>query len=80
MSDDTPKVRGIAGTITTLTFDRDRDLLTLNLADQQGAPLAELQLTAAAAKDLRRHLGTLLGPPLGGSSMFSLPTRSGKPN
>jgi len=36
MSDDTPKVRGIAGTITTLTFDRDSDLITLNLADQQG--------------------------------------------
>jgi hypothetical protein len=47
------KAPGVAGTITTLTFDRDRDLLTLNLADQQGAPLAELQLTTASAKDLR---------------------------
>jgi hypothetical protein len=74
------KAHPLAGTITTLTFDRDRDLLTLNLADHLGAPFAELQLTAASAKDLRRQLNTLIdGPPLGGS-MFSLPTRSEAPS
>jgi hypothetical protein len=57
-----------AGTITALTFDRTRNLLTLNLADQQGAPLAELQLATASAKDLRRLLDALIDePPLGGS-------------
>jgi hypothetical protein len=64
----------VAGTITTLTFDPDRDLLTLNLADQGGAPFAEIQLTAAAAKDLRRYLSALLQP------RFSLPPQSGKPH
>jgi hypothetical protein len=74
------KAHDIAGTVTSLGFDRGRDLFTLNLADPLGAPLAELQLTATAAQDLRRLLGTLIDEPLLGGSMFSLPTRSEKPN
>ena len=53
MSDDTPKVRGIAGTITTLTFDRDSYVtgLVLNARTLKDAVSAATTTQALAAID-----------------------------